>query len=41
MFNNSLLDDCIISQLRVVVKGKIEIFCFSLKFVVVDGNGGL
>lgn len=41
MFNNSLLDDCIISQLRVVVKGKIEIFCFFLKFVVVDGNGGL
>lgn len=41
MFNNSSSDDCIISQLRVVVKGKNEIFCFLLKFVVVDCNGGL
>ena len=41
MFNNSSLDDCIISQLKVVVKRKIEVFCFPLKFVLVDCNGGL
>lgn len=41
MFNNSSLDDCIISQLRVVVKGGTEIFCFFLKFFVVDDESGL
>lgn len=41
MFNNSSLDDCIISQLKVVVKREIEIFCFFLKFIVVDDKEGL
>lgn len=41
MFNNLLLDDYMVSQLRVAVKEKIEIFCFFLKFIVVDGESGL